>query len=94
MWIVGIDTLARIPITVFPDWLTLLLDSFLTSLLWQSLGLVLILGLLVAINFDRHKDLVDHIQYLTEFTYLQILIAMVFVKRMARHEDRSGMRAT
>jgi hypothetical protein len=88
IWIAGIETLARIPNAGFPDWLTPLLEVFLTSLFWQSLALVLILGLLVAINFYRHNDLVDHIQYLTEFTYLQILITMVFVKRINGHDGR------
>ncbi len=91
LWVVGIETAKRTPIGIFPDWLAPILAVFLASPLWQVFMLCVVAGLMLAVNLYRHRELVDHIQYLAEFNYLQILIAVDSVKSPGKYLEKTTM---
>ncbi len=95
LWMVGVETLGKVPETVFPGWLAPFVGIFLQSLDLQTFALIGIIGLMASINYFRHRDLVEHTRYLTELNYLQILIALDNVKHPQRYidtGDRSGLK--
>ena len=95
LWMVGVETLGKVPETVLPGWLAPFVGIFLESLVLQTFALIGIIGLMAIINYFRHRDLVEHTRYLTELNYLQILIALDNVKYPQSYTDtgdKSGLK--